>query len=66
MGIAKILRSHYQRPYFLPEDSESIPTDWIFLGGSGPGAHMHVGKRSVYNQTTCSSRVYHILFLFCF
>ncbi|XP_025083903.1 uncharacterized protein LOC112557950 [Pomacea canaliculata] len=43
-GIAKTLRSHYQKPYFLPEDSESIPTDWIFLGGSGPGANMHLDE----------------------
>ena len=40
--IAKELRKHYQRPYFLPEDSESSNIDWIFMGGPGPGAFIHV------------------------
>ncbi|KAF6199989.1 hypothetical protein GE061_006288 [Apolygus lucorum] len=37
-----ILRQHYDRPYFLPENSENKNTDWIFMGTPGYGAHMHV------------------------
>lgn len=38
----KILRKYYSRPYFLPENSENIALAWIFMGGPGNGAHMHV------------------------
>ena len=44
--IAEILRNHYQKPYFLPEDSESSQLDWIFMGGSGRGAFTHVSMNS--------------------
>ncbi|KAJ6649684.1 Locomotion-related protein Hikaru genki, partial [Pseudolycoriella hygida] len=40
--VAQILRQHYGRPYFLPKTSENNAIDWIFMGGSGLGAHMHV------------------------
>lgn len=40
--IAKKLRQHYQRPYFLPNDSESSNLDWIFMGGFGSGAFIHI------------------------
>ena len=40
--VQKILRKHYHRPTFLPQDSESSSLDWIFMGGSGTGALMHV------------------------
>ncbi|XP_070579668.1 uncharacterized protein [Ptychodera flava] len=40
--IASVLREHYQRPYFLPDDSESSSLDWIFMGGSGIGANIHL------------------------
>ncbi|GAB6020399.1 hypothetical protein CHUAL_003101 [Chamberlinius hualienensis] len=40
--IAKILRQHYTRPTFLPEDSESSAIDWIFIGWPGMGASIHV------------------------
>lgn len=40
--MAEKLRKHYSRPYFLPEKSENAATDWIFMGGPGLGAHMHV------------------------
>ncbi|WAQ96131.1 hypothetical protein MAR_028821 [Mya arenaria] len=40
--IQEVLREHYQRPYFLPEGSESSALDWIFMGGPGPGAFVHV------------------------
>lgn len=36
------LREYYDRPYFLPNTAESDMVDWIFMGGPGPGAHMHV------------------------
>ena len=39
------LRRHYQRPYFLPADSESSNIDWIFMGGAGEGANIHVSQR---------------------
>lgn len=38
----QILNQHYERPYFLLESSESIALSWIFMGGPGHGAHMHV------------------------
>ncbi|KAG1682673.1 Bifunctional arginine demethylase and lysyl-hydroxylase JMJD6 [Nymphon striatum] len=37
-----VLRRHYKRPYFLPPQSESSKTDWIFMGSPGYGAHMHI------------------------
>lgn len=40
--IASILRQHYDRPYFLPKTSELNAIDWIFMGGRGLGAHMHL------------------------
>lgn len=40
--VAKILRQHYNRPTFLPDDSESSAIDWIFMGYSQQGAAMHV------------------------
>jgi len=41
-GAANILRTHYSRPYFLPDDAESSKTDWIFMGSPGFGARLHV------------------------
>lgn len=40
--IMKALRRHYSRPEFLPSDSESSHLDWMFMGGSGTGAQMHI------------------------
>ena len=40
--IGKELRTHYQKPTFLPTVSTSSSIDWIFMGGSGLGASMHV------------------------
>lgn len=40
--VAEILRKHYGRPYFLPRTSENNAIDWIFMGGPGLGAHLHV------------------------
>ncbi|KAJ2952153.1 hypothetical protein O0L34_g4433 [Tuta absoluta] len=36
------LRGYYTRPYFLPPTAESDMVDWVFMGGPGQGAHMHV------------------------
>lgn len=40
--IASVLRKHYARPHFLPDESESSAIDWIFMGYSGQGASMHL------------------------
>ncbi|XP_038067685.1 uncharacterized protein LOC119737419 [Patiria miniata] len=40
--VAEELRRHYERPYFLPESSESSALDWIFMGGPGKGAGIHL------------------------
>ncbi|KAI8520478.1 hypothetical protein Bbelb_002320 [Branchiostoma belcheri] len=40
--VANDLRRHYERPYFLPTQSESSRTDWIFMGSPGYGAHLHI------------------------
>lgn len=40
--VARELRKHYDRPYFLPDTSENNAVDWLFMGGPGLGAHMHV------------------------
>ncbi|XP_070558073.1 uncharacterized protein [Ptychodera flava] len=41
-SAANALREHYRRPYFIPQESESSKTDWIFMGSPGYGAHMHI------------------------
>ena len=35
-------RKHYDKPDFLPLESETSQQDWFFMGGSGPGAPVHV------------------------
>lgn len=40
--VGEELRRHYSRPYFLPKYSENNDVDWIFMGVTGYGAHMHV------------------------
>jgi histone arginine demethylase JMJD6 len=37
-----ILREYYERPDFLPKDSESGRRDWIFMGTPGYGAPYHI------------------------
>lgn len=39
---SQVLRSHYERPYFLPDESEMSRLDWIFMGTPGYGAEMHI------------------------
>lgn len=41
-NAGKILRNYYKKPYFLTDTSENIALSWIFMGGPGFGAHMHV------------------------
>ncbi|RXG72606.1 hypothetical protein Avbf_06151 [Armadillidium vulgare] len=41
-SAANIIRGHYERPYFLPLNSETSKTDWIFMGTPGHGAHIHI------------------------
>ena len=43
METADELRKHYQKPQFLPLDSECSQIDWIFMGWHGQGADIHVG-----------------------
>ncbi|PIK38396.1 hypothetical protein BSL78_24764 [Apostichopus japonicus] len=40
--VMKELRKYYERPFFLPDDSVSSTLDWIFIGGAGPGAGLHI------------------------
>ncbi|XP_018904172.2 uncharacterized protein [Bemisia tabaci] len=40
--VSRILREHYEPPYFLPQTSENKQTDWIFMGSPGYGAKMHI------------------------
>ncbi|XP_067130864.1 uncharacterized protein [Centruroides vittatus] len=43
-NVANLLRTYYQRPYFLPPLSEATKMDWIFMGSPGYGANMHIDK----------------------
>ncbi|XP_075929852.1 bifunctional arginine demethylase and lysyl-hydroxylase PSR-like isoform X2 [Petromyzon marinus] len=42
--LTPILRSYYQRPAFLPANSESSTLDWVFMGWAGQGSHIHLDK----------------------
>lgn len=55
--IANKLRRHYGRPYFLPNDSESIRTDWIFMGTPNNGAHMHVSLEASSTDNNFSNSI---------
>ena len=54
------LRRHYSKPYFIPSDSEHSEIDWIFMGGVGPGANIHV------RISECWSNVLEHHFLGCY
>lgn len=43
-NAGKILRQYYSKPYFFGNHSENIAMSWIFMGGPGYGAQMHVSK----------------------
>ena len=47
-SAANVLRKYYQKPYFLPDESESSKTDWIFMGCPGYGAHLHVSLSQTF------------------
>lgn len=51
--VATVLRQHYNRPYFLPVDSKSSRVDWIFMGGPGPGAFVHVSVQYIPTKCAC-------------
>ncbi|XP_067043156.1 bifunctional arginine demethylase and lysyl-hydroxylase JMJD6-like [Acropora muricata] len=36
------LRKYYSKPGFIPDDAETGDQDWIFMGGPGPGAPIHL------------------------
>lgn len=40
--VVAILREHYTRPDFFPEDSEASIIDWIFIGYAGNGFKTHL------------------------
>lgn len=60
--VQNILRKHYSRPAFLPDDSESSSLDWIFMGGSGNGALMHVCAPHFYKRSISLERFFKQLF----
>ncbi|XP_058943932.2 bifunctional arginine demethylase and lysyl-hydroxylase JMJD6-like [Pocillopora verrucosa] len=41
-NVRQILRKYYDKPYFIPHDAETGDQDWIFMGGPGPGAPIHI------------------------
>nr|CAI5822565.1 unnamed protein product [Callosobruchus analis] len=41
-NAGKVLQQYYSKPYFLGNNSEDIALTWIFMGGPGYGAQMHV------------------------
>ncbi|XP_059052928.1 uncharacterized protein LOC131847381 [Achroia grisella] len=55
------LRTFYNRPYFLPTTAESDMVDWVFMGGPGQGAHMHIILRSImlFAVVVDTNRWYH-------
>ncbi|XP_068672350.1 bifunctional arginine demethylase and lysyl-hydroxylase PSR-like [Montipora foliosa] len=40
--VREELRKYYTKPGFLPDDAETGDQDWIFMGGPGPGAPIHL------------------------
>ena len=61
--IRQELRTHYQLPYFLPKQSETSEQDWIFMGGPGPGAQIHVSLFSSLVTCICSNLQLWLCFL---
>nr|KAG5714666.1 hypothetical protein BaRGS_000154 [Batillaria attramentaria] len=58
--VTKQLRQHYQRPYFLPPDSESVDIDWIFMGGAGSGAPLHCVTSVIRSKTKMPDAAFHV------
>lgn len=42
----KALKAFYTKPSFLGNNSENIALSWIFMGGPGDGAQMHVSTNN--------------------
>ncbi|XP_076459673.1 uncharacterized protein LOC143292892 [Babylonia areolata] len=61
--MRKKLRQYYQRPYFLPDDSETVAEDWIFMGGPGPGADMHLDyvKRPSWQAQIAGTKTWQVI-----
>lgn len=61
--VAAVLRQHYSRPFFLPDDSESSAIDWIFMGYSGQGASMHLDyvQRPSWQAQISGTKSWHLL-----
>nr|CAH7737793.1 unnamed protein product [Callosobruchus chinensis] len=47
-NAGKVLQQYYSKPYFLGNNSENIALSWIFMGGPGYGAQMHVCILSIH------------------
>lgn len=58
--VTRILRQYYQRPHFLPKDSEDSRLDWIFMGTPGYGAPMHVSSNSLISFEAFQKSSYHL------
>lgn len=55
----RYLKQFYDRPYFLSNMTENIALSWIFMGGPGHGAHMHVSILTyIYTLKSFSSIVH--------
>ncbi|RWS14488.1 hypothetical protein B4U79_14421 [Dinothrombium tinctorium] len=61
--IAEKLRSHYRRPAFLPEDSQSSAIDWIFMGYAGQGSSLHLDyvHRPSWQAQISGSKTWHLV-----
>lgn len=61
--VAAVLRKHYSRPHFLPEDSELSAIDWIFMGYKGQGASMHLDyvQRPSWQAQIAGSKTWYLL-----
>ena len=54
------LRKYYSKPGFIPDDAETGDQDWIFMGGPGPGAPIHVSQRQPCFQDLTGSAIFSI------
>lgn len=61
--VRKELRKHYSKPYFLPSDSEHSETDWMFMGGVGPGANLHMDnvERPSWQAQLSGRKTWHLV-----
>ncbi|ELT90614.1 hypothetical protein CAPTEDRAFT_101331 [Capitella teleta] len=61
--VQEELRKHYHRPHFLPTDAESSAIDWIFMGGRGLGAAIHLDsvRRPSWQAQIQGSKTWHLV-----